>query len=84
LGEIFDDDEGFGGVRVDAARRFANDPSFRSVGVIGEDGIVPIWRLDIDIVNDRVSTFGTGSTVGATYKSGIFDIGGAVVGVVNT
>ena len=51
-GEIFDDDEDFGGVRVDAARRFANDPLLRSVEVIGDDGIVPNWRLDIDVVND--------------------------------
>ena len=51
MGEIFGKED-FDGVNDDAARRFTNDPLFRSIGVIGEDGRVPIWRLDIDEVND--------------------------------
>lgn len=49
MGEILDNDEDFGGMRVG---RFTNDSLFRSAGVIGEGGVVPIRRLDNDVVND--------------------------------
>jgi hypothetical protein len=82
LGEMFDEDD-FDTVNVDAARRFSNDPLFRREGLIGEEDIVPIRRLDMDEVNDCVLILRMGATVGAAYKSGILGTGGAFAGVVN-
>jgi hypothetical protein len=76
------EEEDLVGVKVDAARRFANDPLFKIAGLMGE--FVPIRRLAMDAVNDCVFIFRIGAIVGAVlYKSGIFGTGGAFTGVVN-
>ena len=83
LGETFGEDD-FVGVRVDAARRFANELFDRRLAFMGDEGIVvePILRLVMDAVNDCVLSLSTGATVGAEYMSGIFGTGGALTGVV--
>ena len=50
LGEMVGEEEDLVGVKVDAARRFANDPLFKIAGLMGE--FVPIRRLAMDAVND--------------------------------
>jgi hypothetical protein len=44
------EEEDLVGVKVDAARRFANDPLFKIAGLMGE--FVPSRRLAMDAVND--------------------------------